>query len=67
MEKSDKTMAEMNIELNLTYEFDKITEAGEALQALSGPGCVLRCRGGVLAAAGACGPSPSGCPQWRAA
>lgn len=39
MEKSDKTMAEMNIELNLTYEFDRITEAGEALQALAGPGC----------------------------
>ncbi len=38
MEKSDKTMAEMNIELNLSYEFDKITEAGEALEVLSGPG-----------------------------
>ena len=38
MEKTDKTMAEMNIELNLSYEFDKITEAGEALEALSGPG-----------------------------
>ncbi|KAI7836344.1 hypothetical protein COHA_009767, partial [Chlorella ohadii] len=40
MEKSDKTMAEMNIELNLSYEFDKITEAGEALEVLSGPGLV---------------------------
>lgn len=38
MEKTDKTMAEMNIELNLSYEFDKITEAGEALEALAGPG-----------------------------
>lgn len=40
MEKTDKTMAEMNIELNLSYEFDKITEAGEALESLSGPGLV---------------------------
>lgn len=41
MEKTEKTMAELQIEKNMAYEFDKITEAGSALQPLSGPGCVL--------------------------
>ena len=38
MEKTEKSMAELQIEKNLAYEFDKITEAGSALQPLSGPG-----------------------------
>lgn len=38
MEKTEKTMAEMEIDANLAHEFDKITEAGAQLQPLSGPG-----------------------------
>ena len=37
MQKSEKTMAEMQIDLNMAYE-GRITEAGSALQPLSGPG-----------------------------
>lgn len=40
MEKSEKTMAEMEIDQNLSYEFDAITEAGKQLKPLAGPGCV---------------------------
>ena len=40
MEKSEKTIAEMEIDANLAHEFDKITEAGAKLQPLSGPGWV---------------------------
>lgn len=40
MEKTEKTMAEMEIERNLTFEFDRITEAGSELKPLSGPGYV---------------------------
>jgi ubiquitin carboxyl-terminal hydrolase 5/13 len=40
MEKTEKTMAELQIEKNLAYEFDRITEAGSALHALHGPACV---------------------------
>ena len=38
MEKTEKTIAEMEIDANLAHEFDKITEAGAQLQPLSGPG-----------------------------
>jgi len=38
MEKTEKTMADLQIEKNMAYEFDKITEAGSALHPLSGPG-----------------------------
>lgn len=40
MEKTEKTMAELQVEKNLSYEFDKITEAGSELQPVSGQGCV---------------------------
>ena len=33
-------MAELQVEKNLTFEFDKITEAGADLQPLSGQGYV---------------------------
>uniref|UniRef100_A0A061RBY0 Ubiquitin carboxyl-terminal hydrolase n=1 Tax=Tetraselmis sp. GSL018 TaxID=582737 RepID=A0A061RBY0_9CHLO len=39
-EKTEKTMAELEIERNQTLEFDKITEAGSELLPLSGPGLV---------------------------
>jgi ubiquitin carboxyl-terminal hydrolase 5/13 len=38
MEKTEKSMAELEIDQNLAVEFDKITEAGAQLQPLSGPG-----------------------------
>ena len=38
MEKTEKTMAELEIEQNLAYEFSRITEAGSKLEPLSGPG-----------------------------
>jgi len=38
MEKTEKSMAELQIDLNMSYEFDKITESGSALHPLSGPG-----------------------------
>ncbi len=40
MEKTEKSMAELEIDLNRAFEFDKILEKGAALQPLSGPGCV---------------------------
>jgi ubiquitin carboxyl-terminal hydrolase 5/13 len=40
MEKTEKSMAELTVELNKTFEFDKITEAGADLAPLSGPGYV---------------------------
>ncbi|CAL5228914.1 g12137 [Coccomyxa viridis] len=40
MQKTEKTMAELQIDLNMSFEFDKITESGESLQPLSGPGYV---------------------------
>ena len=40
MQKTEKTMAELQIDLNMSFEFDKITESGESLQPLSGPGWV---------------------------
>lgn len=42
MEKTEKTLAELEIEKNLAHEFDAITEAGATLQPLHGPGCVPR-------------------------
>ena len=40
MEKTEKSMAELEIALNSGYEFDKILESGAELQPLSGPGFV---------------------------
>ncbi|QDZ24098.1 ubiquitinyl hydrolase [Chloropicon primus] len=40
MEKTDKTMAEMQIDLNLKHEFDSITEEGSKLVPAGGPGLV---------------------------
>ncbi|KAK9833553.1 hypothetical protein WJX81_005633 [Elliptochloris bilobata] len=40
LQKTEKTMAELQIDLNMSFEFDRITEAGAALQPLSGPGYV---------------------------
>ena len=41
LQKTEKTMAELQINLNMSYEFDKITESGAHLQPLSGPGWAL--------------------------
>ena len=38
MKKTDKTLAEMEIELNKDFAFDKIIESGESLVPVSGPG-----------------------------
>jgi len=40
LEKTDKTMGEMEVDLNMKYDWSKILESGEQLQALSGPGLV---------------------------
>lgn len=40
MQKTEKSMAELQIDLNVAFEFDKITEAGAALRPLSGAGYV---------------------------
>ncbi|GBF95360.1 ubiquitin carboxyl-terminal hydrolase [Raphidocelis subcapitata] len=40
MEKTEKTMAELQVDLNMRFEFDAITEAGAHLVPLSGPGHV---------------------------
>jgi hypothetical protein len=42
MEKTEKTMAEMEIDQNMNQEFNSITEAGSKLQPLSGPGWVAK-------------------------
>ena len=39
MEKTEKTMAELEIDQNIKFEWDSITESGSALTPLSGPGC----------------------------
>ena len=38
MSKTEKTMAELEIDQNVKFEWDRITEAGAELQPLSGPG-----------------------------
>lgn len=38
LHKTEKTMAELQIDLNMAFEFDKITEKGSALQPVYGPG-----------------------------
>lgn len=38
MEKTEKTMAELEVERNASFEFDKITEAGAELKPMSGKG-----------------------------
>ncbi|EFN51528.1 hypothetical protein CHLNCDRAFT_33094 [Chlorella variabilis] len=40
MEKTEKSIAELEIDQNVAMEFDKITEAGAHLKPLSGPGFV---------------------------
>ena len=40
MEKTEKTMAELQIDMNMKFDFDKICESGKALQLRSGPGYV---------------------------
>ena len=40
MEKTEKSMAELQIGLNLTHEFGLITESGTALRPLAGPGYI---------------------------
>lgn len=40
MQKTEKSMAELQIDLNMAFEFNKITESGSALRPLSGPGLV---------------------------
>jgi uncharacterized UBP type Zn finger protein len=40
MEKTAKTMAELEIDMNVAYEFSALTEAGAKLTQLSGPGHV---------------------------
>ena len=44
MEKTEKTMAELEIDQNVKFEWDSITEAGAALKPLSGPGYASECR-----------------------
>ena len=39
MQKTEKSMTELEIERNLAFEFDRITEAGATLAPLAGPGC----------------------------
>jgi hypothetical protein len=39
MQKTEKTMTELEIDQNVQFEWDKITEAGSVLTPLSGPGC----------------------------
>lgn len=40
LEKTDKTMAELEVEMNKSYDFSRITEAGAKLVPLRGPGFV---------------------------
>ena len=40
MEKTDKTTTELDIERNMTFGFNRITEASEVLTRISGPGYV---------------------------
>lgn len=40
LKKTDKSMNELQVGLNLSYEFDTITEAGKKLQSVSGAGFV---------------------------
>ena len=40
MQKTEKTMTELQIDLNMSFEFDRITEKGAQLHPVSGPGCV---------------------------
>ncbi|KAF4731794.1 Ubiquitin carboxyl-terminal hydrolase 13, partial [Perkinsus olseni] len=40
MSKTDKSMAEMEVELNKEFAFDRITEAGKELDRVRGPGLV---------------------------
>lgn len=38
MQKTEKTMTELQIDLNMSFEFDRITEKGAQLHPVSGPG-----------------------------
>ena len=35
-------MAELEIDQNVKFEWDKITEAGAELEPMSGPGCISK-------------------------
>jgi ubiquitin carboxyl-terminal hydrolase 5/13 len=37
MEKTEKTTAELQLEMNLNYEYSRITEEGSKMKPLSGP------------------------------
>ena len=43
MQKTEKTMTELQIDLNMSFEFDRITEKGAQLHPVSGPGCAFDC------------------------
>lgn len=38
LEKTDKTMTELEVDLNMKYDWSRILESGEELEALRGPG-----------------------------
>mmetsp|Transcript_22548 Transcript_22548/g.49850 ORF Transcript_22548/g.49850 Transcript_22548/m.49850 type:complete len:835 (-) Transcript_22548:225-2729(-) len=40
MEKTDKTMAEMDVQLNMSYDWSRICESGSTAQRVRGPGLV---------------------------
>lgn len=40
LEKTDKSMGELEVELNMKYDWSKILESGEELEVLSSPGFV---------------------------
>lgn len=40
MEKTEKSMAELQVDLNASFEFNKITESGSELAPISGPGYI---------------------------
>lgn len=40
LKKTDKSMNELQVGLNLSYEFDAVTEAGKTLTPISGAGCI---------------------------
>lgn len=40
LEKTDKTLAEQEVELNKSYNWSKVLESGASLQLVSAPGCI---------------------------
>lgn len=43
MNKTEKTIAEMEIDTNLRFEFSEISESGKQLQPMAGPGYLVSC------------------------